>query len=136
MSISNILQRLGTTDWSRKISKQLYTGLGLNLGGRSQVTGFAMSVSTMFLKFFVSSKKPYPFSRRLQPGLGPSMAFMSGKKFCKAPPFTSWTFWEFQPTLGEWDVYFHSSQPDPEKLSTLKGCCHLHNLDTAWRDQI
>ena len=41
---------------------------------------------------------------------------------------TPWTFWELQLSLEEWDIYFHSSLPGPEKFSTASGWCQLYNI--------
>lgn len=76
------MQGLCMIDGSRKIIKLLFNGPDSVVGvSREEPTDSVCRVTIMFFKLLASSKKPYPFGDRFQPGLGPSMTFTSGEKF-------------------------------------------------------
>lgn len=72
------MQGLGMIDGNRKIIKQLFNGSdSIVRVSRQEPTDSVCKETTMFLKLLASSKRPYPFRDRFQPGLGPS--FISGE---------------------------------------------------------
>ena len=76
--------------WKVEISKQLHIWTRFHLKGEEPSDSFCNKTS-MFLTFLVSIKKPCPFGKWFQRGLGLSMAFVSGKKFWKVLPVKPYT---------------------------------------------
>ena len=122
------MQRLGLMGRSRKISKQLHIWTRFHLKGEEPGDNFCNKTS-MFLTFLIPSKNHVHLendSSEVLVLLWPFCQARSSEKYVLSN-LTPWTFWKLQLSLEEWDIYFQSSLPVPEKFSTASGWCQLYN---------
>lgn len=139
ISISNIMQGLGMMGGNKKISKDPFTRRNSIVGvTREEPSDSTCRETTMQTPCLL--QKPYPFGGKFQPGLDPSMAFMSGKKFWKASLAKLYTlhimnFLEFQPSLeNEMFIFILPCQVQRRSLVLLRAGSNDMNL--TWHVKI